>query len=335
MRHTTRMYVAWACVLSALLAGVAAQAEDAVLKESASGKNRRAFQFHYTAFVKEIPKDSKKVELWLPVPQSDAMQSIENLRFIAPFPPEVNVEPNAGNKIAYWKLEDKAVGTFAVTMVFEAKRKETSGRLEKAGALTKEEEQALAPYLKPNRLVPVGEEVKELTAKAVGEVKSPLEVSKAAYEYVFENMRYDKPPGKGWGQGSTKWACDEKYGNCTDFHALFMSIGRSKGIPVKFEMGFSIPKGAWGIVAGYHCWAKFYQPAAGWVPVDISDAWRNKEKEYYYGHLTADRVHFSTGRDLDLVPKQAGEPLNFFIYPYAEADGKAFPVERAFSYQQL
>ena len=27
------------------------------------------------------------------------------------------------------------------------------------------------------------------------------------------------------------------------------------------------------------------------------------------------------------VPKQLGEPLNFFIYPYAEVDGKAWPPE--------
>lgn len=29
-----------------------------------------------------------------------------------------------------------------------------------------------------------------------------------------------------------------------------------------------------------------------------------------------------TGRDLVLNPPQSGEPLNYFMYPYAEADGK-------------
>ena len=33
------------------------------------------------------------------------------------------------------------------------------------------------------------------------------------------------------------------------------------------------------------------------------------------------------GRDIDLVPKQKGEALNNFIYPYAEADGQAVPAK--------
>lgn len=37
---------------------------------------------------------------------------------------------------------------------------------------------------------------------------------------------------------------------------------------------------------------------------------------------------FSTGRDLTLVPKQDGKPLNFFIYPYVEVRGNPYPVEK-------
>lgn len=48
------------------------------------------------------------------------------------------------------------------------------------------------------------------------------------------------------------------------------------------------------------------------------------------------RVEFTTGRDLVLNPKQQGIPLNYFIYPYAEADGQAITtVERTFTYRDL
>jgi hypothetical protein len=30
------------------------------------------------------------------------------------------------------------------------------------------------------------------------------------------------------------------------------------------------------------------------------------------------------GGDIRLNPSQAGDPLNYFVYPYAELDGKAF-----------
>jgi hypothetical protein len=54
--------------------------------------------------------------------------------------------------------------------------------------------------------------------------------------------------------------------------------------------------------------------------------------------LTADRVTFSTGRDLTLEPKQNAGPLNFFVYPYVEVDGKAYPqvkIARKFSFKEV
>jgi hypothetical protein len=40
--------------------------------------------------------------------------------------------------------------------------------------------------------------------------------------------------------------------------------------------------------------------------------------------VDANRVQFSTGRDITLSPKQDGPPLNYFVYPYIEIDGKAY-----------
>ena len=33
------------------------------------------------------------------------------------------------------------------------------------------------------------------------------------------------------------------------------------------------------------------------------------------------RIVITEGRDIELNPRQEGDPLTFFIYPYAEADG--------------
>ena len=44
------------------------------------------------------------------------------------------------------------------------------------------------------------------------------------------------------------------------------------------------------------------------------------------------------GRDLTLVPPQDAPPLNFFVYPYAEVDGKPYPqemVQHWFAYQDV
>jgi hypothetical protein len=70
--------------------------------------------------------------------------------------------------------------------------------------------------------------------------------------------------------------------------------------------------------------------------VDISEAWKDPKKyDYFFGSVDANRVQFSLGRDLTLKPKQDGSPLNFFIYPYAEVDGKPFDgISKKFSFQE-
>jgi hypothetical protein len=35
-------------------------------------------------------------------------------------------------------------------------------------------------------------------------------------------------------------------------------------------------------------------------------------------------VQFTMGRDITLSPPQQGQPLNYFVFPYVEVDGKEF-----------
>ena len=47
--------------------------------------------------------------------------------------------------------------------------------------------------------------------------------------------------------------------------------------------------------------------------------------EFFFGHWDDNRVQFSVGRDITFSPKQDGEPLNYFVYPYVELDHKEYP----------
>ena len=147
--------------------------------------------------------------------------------------------------------------------------------------------------------------------------------ARAIYDGVLDHMQYEKRPG--YGRGDVRWACRSGYGNCTDFHSLFISIARLHGVPARFEIGFPVPRDrTTNQIKGYHCWARFFEPRAGWVPVDISEGKKHPElREYYFGNLDKDRVGFTVGRDLELVPRQHGGPLNYFIYPHVEVDGKS------------
>ena len=184
------------------------------------------------------------------------------------------------------------------------------------------------PFLLPDTLIPVTGKPLELLRGARCRIDRVAR-ARALYDLVLERMEYrkDKP---GWGRGDAVWASQSRCGNCSDFHSLFICLARANHIPATFEIGFPLPPehGA-GDVPGYHCWAKFKARPGEWVPVDISEAKRHPEwRDYYFGRLTPDRVVFSTGRDLLLEPRQEGPPVNFFIYPYVEVDGKPWPAER-------
>ncbi len=194
----------------------------------------------------------------------------------------------------------------------------------------------MSVYLQSNRQVPIsGKPITLLPT--FGLQQSTTARARRIYDRVDDLVKYDKSK-PGYGNGDVLWVCDSRTGNCTDFHSLFISMARSQSIPAKFEIGFPLPSEPNGSVAGYHCWAS-YLDGSRWIPVDISEADKHPEmKEYYFGNLTADRVSFSTGRDLVLEPPQQGPPLNYFVYPYVEVNGEPLDKSRIkldFTYRDL
>jgi uncharacterized protein (TIGR03000 family) len=304
-------------------------AVDAKPKTEASQPKTRTFLFTYSATVTGLPA-GKTARVWLPVPPSNTEQEVEIVSKNVPPGGKIAKEDKHGNEILSVEAKADKDGQLPLELTYRVTRKEVLG----GHKGKKIDPDQVAMYLEPNAKVPVGGKSLEL----IKDKKLPsdqLETARVLYEVVNGHMRYSKE-GTSWGQGDSDWACTSGYGNCTDFHSLFMSLARAQNIPAKFEIGFPLPvkRGA-GEIPGYHCWAYFRPSGHGWIPVDISEANKNPNlKDYYFGNLSEDRVTFSTGRDLELVPKQAGKPLNFFIYPYVEVDGKPYDkVQKKFSFK--
>ena len=115
-------------------------------------------------------------------------------------------------------------------------------------------------FVSPDTLIPTYGKIKELAVQVTGSQTGTVAKAKAAYDYLFTNMRYDKT-GSGWGRGDAVWACDAKHGNCTDFHSPFIGMLRADGISARFDIGFPLPEDkSKGDIPGYHCWAEFYAP---------------------------------------------------------------------------
>src|SRR6266487_2071410 len=173
------------------------------------------------------------------------------------------------------------------------------------------------------------------SGKAVAGKTDDLERAKALYDHVMGRMRYDKS-GTGWGRGDAVYACDARTGNCSDFHAYFIALARSLGIPARFAIGATIPADKnEGTIDGYHCWAEFLADGR-WVPVDISEAWKDpKLANYYFGHNPANRFELTKGRDLVIDPEPASGPINFLAYPLLEMDGEVIKPETTFIFRRI
>jgi transglutaminase-like putative cysteine protease len=297
-------------------------------------QDSRHFTFHYAFTVRNLPA-GKKVRIWVPAAQSDAYQEVKIISAQGDLPLQETVEPKYGNQIYYAETRS-AQPELHFDVEYDVVRHErialgqTAPRVVAASLSSEQKQQDLQPDI----LVPITGLPADLAAKVTQGKTQPLDKARAIYDYVFTTMRYDKT-GTGWGHGDVLYACDAKKGNCTDFHSLFIAMARSQGIPARFEIGFPLPPDKHTAeIAGYHCWSDFWIDSKGWIPVDISEAWKHPEKrDYFFGSHDVNRMQFSMGRDLRLTPSQEGKPLNYFVYPYVEVDGQEFPnVALAFSF---
>jgi transglutaminase-like putative cysteine protease len=291
----------------------------------------RKFRFYYAGVINKLTP-GKMARVWLPVATTNHEQRVEVAAVRLPVPHRDSTDVARKNRLIYFEAEVPESGELPFEVEYVVERFEILMRLAQNS-----ESDKVASYLKPERMVPVD---RSLTVRLLGGERprgTPLQIARRVYDAVDDHMKYDKPAGQPWGRGDAVWACESGYGNCTDFHSLFISVSRDLEIPALFEIGFPLsPDAKSGEVAGYHCWAKFVSDGR-WLPVDISEADKDPAlKDYYFGNLTADRVTFTVGRDLELDPASAAGPVNFLVYPYVEVDGNPHAdFEKRFRYEDV
>lgn len=297
----------------------------------------RHFKFTY-AFTVRDPDQGKPLRVWFPIATSDDWQSVKILSIRSDLMLQKTREREYGDQMFYAYTPKAEKSEYRFEIVYDVVRQERIGLRDgkPVPAVRHLSQTKLDRFLEPDKLVPITGPPAEIAAEQTRNTGTGLQKARAIYDYVFRTMRYDKS-GTGWGRGDALWACDAHHGNCTDFHSLFAAMARSQHIPVRFAIGFAVPveKHAGGI-PGYHCWADFFADEA-WIPVDISEAWLDPSKEaYFFGAHDENRVQFSVGRDIDLIPRQAGKPLNYFVYPYVESGGRKYEnVANDFSFVDI
>lgn len=281
-------------------------------------------EFEFLYQVKVPPLDGE-ARMWIPLPQSDAFQTVTVGAIETPGAHRYLTDERYGNKVLFLELTPQHSGQ-GIELHFNVKRREK-------GAYP-EEDQPPQTWLAAERLVPESDEFKRIAAEVLGEREGDLVRARLLYDHTIDRMRYMRY-GEGYGQGDAVYACDSATGNCTDFHSYFIALARAANIPARFAIGAAIPSERnEGGVDGYHCWAEFYAEGKWW-PVDISEADKYTPlSTYYFGHHPANRVELSRGRDLVVEPGPASGPINYLAYPVLEVAGKPLPVQPVFSFRR-
>jgi hypothetical protein len=287
---------------------------------------KRSVELAYHFEIGDLSPSGRTVTAWIPLPPSDAHQRLKSFHVEGPWRHGVETDPDYRNQILKLTFQGKSSplpDSLKGRVVFHVLRKAQA--LPVPGRISSAEREK---FLRSNRLVPTGGRIAREARQVAGSEATAWGRARKLYDHIVRTVRYDKS-GKGWGRGDASWACDARRGNCTDFHSLFVGEARSLGIPARFVMGLPLPEGEKeGEISGYHCWAEFYVEPEGWVPVDASEAFKSPEKrDFYFGNLDPNRVLFSIGRDI-LLPSAKAGPLNYFIHPHVEVDGRPHPRVR-------
>jgi len=287
-------------------------------------ESSRRFEFTYEVSIENTPAQ-KAMDIFIPLPVENSDQRIIESKIKSSITGMQKQESTHSNRYYHMTLPANEDNSLKASFSWVVERNEVTANPEPLS------EQERIRYLDSDTLVPVGHEIlKPIQAEihAMRANDSATATARAIYDWIVDNVEYKKTG-----------TCNERYGNCTDFHALFIALARSEGIPARFEIGFPVPADRTeGEIGGYHCWVQFYLPHQGWIPIDASEAAKHPEhRELFYGTHPADRIHFTTGRDLIISTATQNQPLNYFIFPHAEIDNAPAEVDMqtTFSYREL
>lgn len=301
---------------------------------SSAAEETARYLFEYRVIIPAVEKAGEALSLWIPYPVEDEYQRVLKSEVVSPYKWQLRSNARYGNRLIY--IEGVTVNQpTEILLRYEVERKFSKG-YSKELAL---ERAPLDPnlYRGADRLIPLDRPMRQLAREITRGSRNPSEKIRTLYQYVYDTMTYNKD-GTGWGNGDAVWACNNKRGNCTDFHSLFIALARTIDIPARFVIGVPIPGDTKaGSIPGYHCWAEAFDPKIGWIPIDASEAKKTgSPAEAYYGQLPSNRIQFTVGRDIVLDPPQKGAPLNYFIYPYAELGGREVKdLQKEFRFERL
>jgi len=284
------------------------------------------------------PKKSsnvKDVRLWVPYPVSTPFQRITDVKITGNYSQHAIYGAGTNGNMILFAKWDQAIKDPSLTFQFKASRDEAVRKdfPEKENPWSISD---YADYLKAYSMSPLNRKVRELSDEITSGKTTVLARAKAIYDWVVANM-YRDPNVKGCGDGDVCRLLEYRGGKCVDINSVYVALARAADVPSREVFGIRLGKDEINDITKWqHCWAEFYLPGYGWVPVDpadvrkrmlvhdlkLDDAKTKEYREYFFGAVDPYRIRLSIGKDIVLTPRQKAGPINYFMYPYMEIDGQ-------------
>lgn len=157
-------------------------------------------------------------------------------------------------------------------------------------------------------------QIKKITDSITGAETNPKEIVRKIYSWFKENITWTNALEYSIMPDIPEYVIENKRGDCGMQTLLFISMLRSKGIPVRWQSGWMVPPGAENL----HDWCEVYYEGTGWVPVDVSyDLLKSENKEvseFYMSGIDAYRMIINDGISGTLFPEKKylrSEPFDF------------------------
>lgn len=286
-------------------------------------------------FEPKVTAKVRDIRLWIPYPVSTPFQRITEVKITGNYSQQTIYSDGANGDMILFARWNQTIKNPNLTFRFKASRDEAVRKNfpEKEAPWSKAD---YADYLKTCRMSPLNQQVKELSREITSGKTTVLAKARAIYDWVVENM-YRDPQVNGCGDGNVCRLLKYKGGKCVDINSVYVALARAADIPSREVFGIRLGKDKKNDITQWqHCWAEFYLPGYGWVPVDpadvrkmmlveglkLDDAKTKEYREYFFGAVDPYRIKLSVGRDIVLNPRQNSEPINYFMYPYMEINGQ-------------
>lgn len=158
------------------------------------------------------------------------------------------------------------------------------------------------------------ENIKRLADSITGKDDDPSSIVRNIYYWFKNNIPWTGAPEYSIMPNIPEYVCQNRRGDCGMQTFLFMSMLRYRGVPARWQSGWSVPPWAENL----HDWCEVYFEGTGWVPVDVSYDLQQSDnvaiKEFYLSGIDSYRLIVNDGVAGPLHPGKQflrSEPYDF------------------------